>query len=83
VFLATELSTVDRGVIEDNEESDLVVRRIPLAEAVRWALAGELVNASTVAGVLAAHAVLTGAASARPVDAPWPDRPTRFAVRRQ
>jgi ADP-ribose pyrophosphatase len=82
VFLATELSTVDRGVIEDNEESDLVVRRIPLAEAVRWALAGELVNASTVAGVLAAHAVLTGAASARPVDAPWPDRPTRFAARR-
>jgi ADP-ribose pyrophosphatase len=83
VFLATELSTVDRGVIEDNEESDLVVRRIPLAEAVRWALAGELVNASTVAGVLAAHALLSGAAPARPVDAPWPDRPTRFAARRQ
>jgi ADP-ribose pyrophosphatase len=82
VFLATELSVVDRGVIADDEESDLVVQRIPLAEAVRWALAGKLINSATVAGVLATHAVLSGAAPARPVDAPWPDRPTRFAARR-
>jgi len=32
--------------------------------------------------VLAVHAVRTGAARTRPADAPWPDRPTRFAARK-
>ncbi len=80
VFLARDLSEVDRDVLGD-EEADLVVRKFPLAEAVRMALAGELVNGATVSGVLSAHAVLTGAAETRPVDAPWQDRPTRFARR--
>ncbi|MBE1573969.1 NUDIX domain-containing protein [Amycolatopsis roodepoortensis] len=80
VYLARELSEVDREVLGD-EEADLVMRRFPLAEAVRMALAGELVNGSTVGGVLAAHAVLSGAASSRPADAPWEDRPTKFASR--
>ncbi|MFF0149564.1 ADP-ribose pyrophosphatase [Amycolatopsis sulphurea] len=80
VFLARELSEVDREVLGE-EEADLVVRRFPLAEAVRMALAGELVNGATVSGVLAAHAVVTGAVEARPADAPWQDRPTRFARR--
>lgn len=82
VFLARELSEVDRGELVEDEEADLVVHRIPLAEAVKMALAGELVNGSTIAGVLAAHAVLTGVATSRPVDAPWPDRPAAFARRR-
>jgi hypothetical protein len=48
---------------------------------VRMVLSGTIVNAATVAGVLAAH-VLSGApTAARPADAPWPDRPTRFADR--
>jgi 8-oxo-dGTP pyrophosphatase MutT (NUDIX family) len=81
VFLARDLHEVDRDVHGD-EEADLVIRKVPLAEAVRMALAGELVNGATVGGVLAAHAVLSGAASPRPVDAPWPDRPTTFARRR-
>ncbi|MFI9456542.1 NUDIX domain-containing protein [Amycolatopsis sp. NPDC052450] len=80
VYLARGLSEVDREVLGD-EEADLVIRKFPLAEAVRMALAGELVNGSTVGGVLAAHAVLSGAASARPADAPWEDRPTKFASR--
>ncbi|MBN9742075.1 ADP-ribose pyrophosphatase [Amycolatopsis sp. A1MSW2902] len=80
VFLARDLSEVDREVLGD-EEADLVVRKFPLAEAVRMALAGELVNGATVSGVLSAHAVLTGAAETRPADAPWQDRPTRFARR--
>jgi 8-oxo-dGDP phosphatase len=76
------------------------VVRLPLAEAVRQVLTGEIVNASAVAGLLAAHAVLAGPglgpglgpalirpsligpAELRPVGAPWPDRPTRFADRR-
>jgi ADP-ribose pyrophosphatase len=80
VFLARELSDVDREVLGE-EEADLVVRKVPLAEAVRMALAGELVNGATVAGVLAAHLVVVDGAGPRPADAPWPDRPTRFAAR--
>ncbi|MFD9893019.1 NUDIX domain-containing protein [Amycolatopsis sp. NPDC059027] len=80
VFLARDLSEVDREVLGE-EEADLVIRRFPLAEAVRMALSGELVNGATVGGVLAAHAVVTGAAAPRPADAPWRDRPTRFAAR--
>ncbi|WP_409495097.1 NUDIX domain-containing protein [Amycolatopsis sp. cmx-11-12] len=80
VYLARELSEVDREILGE-EEADLVMAKFPLAEAVRMALAGELVNGATVGGVLAAHAVLTGAASSRPSDAPWEDRPTKFASR--
>ncbi|GAA1027091.1 MULTISPECIES: NUDIX hydrolase [Amycolatopsis] len=80
VFLARDLSEVDRDVLGE-EEADLVVRKFPLAEAVRMALSGELVNGATVSGVLSAHAVLTGAAKTRPADAPWQDRPSRFARR--
>ncbi|NKQ59123.1 NUDIX hydrolase [Amycolatopsis sp. K13G38] len=82
VFLARGVSEVDRAELgHDDEEADLVVHKVPLAEAVRMALAGELVNGATVAGVLAAHAVLTGASRTRPVDAPWEDRPTTFGRR--
>ena len=82
VFLARGLSTVDRGEIEDSEEADLRMDRFPLADAVRMVLSGEIVNASSVAGLLAAHTVLVGNVPPRPVDAPWRDRPTRFARRR-
>ncbi|WP_206796718.1 NUDIX domain-containing protein [Amycolatopsis sp. MtRt-6] len=82
VFLARGLSEVDREVLGE-EEADLVIRKFPLAEAVRMALAGELINGATVSGVLAAHAVISGAASPRPADAPWEDRPTAFAKRRE
>ncbi|WP_328610977.1 NUDIX hydrolase [Amycolatopsis sp. NBC_00345] len=81
VFLARDVSDVDREVLGE-EEADLVVRKFPLADAVAMALSGELVNGATVSGVLAAHAVVTGAARTRPADAPWRDRPTRFARRR-
>lgn len=83
VFLARELSEVARRIGDGDEEDDLVVRRVPLTEAVRMALSGEIVNGSTVAGVLAAHAVVDGTAAARPPDAAWPDRPHRFAARRR
>jgi ADP-ribose pyrophosphatase len=82
VFLARELTEVPREIEQGNEETDLEIHRVPLAEAMRMAFAGELVNEQAVVGVLAAHAVLSGVASARPADAPWADRPTRFAARR-
>lgn len=81
IFLARELSAVDRQVLA-GEEADLVIGKVPLAEAVRMAVGGELINGATVGGVLAAHAVLTGAAEPRPAEASWPDRPTRFAERK-
>ncbi|HEY2060991.1 NUDIX hydrolase [Amycolatopsis sp. NBC_01480] len=81
VFLARDVSDVDREMLGE-EEADLVVAKFPLADAVAMALSGELVNGATVSGVLAAHAVVTGAAETRPADAPWRDRPTRFARRR-
>lgn len=80
VFLARGLTQVDRPPGTD-EEADLNVVRLPLAEAVRQVLTGEIVNGPAVAGLLAVHAVLAGIAQPRPADAPWPDRPTRFAAR--
>ncbi|MFB9728246.1 NUDIX hydrolase [Haloechinothrix salitolerans] len=82
VYLARELTVVDREIAAGDEEADIVLTRMPLAEAVRRVLAGELINGATVSGVLAAHAVLTGAAKPRPADAPWRDRPTAFAKRK-
>ena len=82
VFLARELSSVGREIADGDEETDLVVGRFPLEQAVRMVLAGEVVNASSVAGILAAWAVVAGGLPARTVEAAWPDRPTRFAARR-
>ncbi|MDQ3761733.1 MAG: NUDIX hydrolase [Actinomycetota bacterium] len=81
VYLARGLTEIGRPTGGDDEEADLDVVRLPLAEAVRQVLTGEIVNASTVAGLLAAQVVLAGTAQPRPVDASWPDRPTRFAHR--
>jgi 8-oxo-dGTP pyrophosphatase MutT (NUDIX family) len=80
VYLATGLSTVDREVLGD-EEADIVARRVPLDEAVRMTLAGEIVNAAAVGGLLAAKAVRSGLAEPRPANAPWLDQPTRFSAR--
>jgi 8-oxo-dGDP phosphatase len=80
VYLATELSEVDRPEAHD-EEADMTVQWYPLAEAARKVLSGEIVNAIAVAGILAAHAVTNGFAHARPVDSPWIDKPTAFVAR--
>ncbi len=86
VYCARGVTEVGRPNLSDDEEADLSVRWVTLSGAVRMVLAGTIVNAVTVAAVLAVH-VLAGAgggndgATARPTDAPWPDRPTRFADR--
>lgn len=80
VFLATGLREVDRPEAHD-EEADLRVERVPLADAVARVFTGEIVNSTTVAGILAAHAV-DDTDTLRPVDAPWTDRPTAFARRK-
>jgi 8-oxo-dGTP pyrophosphatase MutT (NUDIX family) len=86
VYLArgiTEVGRPDMGDPEesDNEESDLTLRWVSMPVAVRMVLAGTIVNATTVSAVLAAHVLAGAPAAARGTDAPWPDRPTRFAAR--
>ncbi|HEX6357655.1 NUDIX hydrolase [Actinophytocola sp.] len=80
VYLATGLSTVDRELLGE-EEADLVARKFPFAEAVRMALAGEIVNGAAVGGILAAQAIRTSDTTPRPASAPWEDQPTRFPSR--
>jgi 8-oxo-dGTP pyrophosphatase MutT (NUDIX family) len=82
VYLAQGLSEVSRPAQPEDEEADLQLRWTTLDDAIRQVLSGEIVNAITAAGVLAAHAFRAGAAQPRPVYAPWQYRPTAFAARK-
>lgn len=80
VFLARGLAHEPRpdGFVVQHEESVMPVSRVPLDEAVRRALAGEITNAAAVAGVLAVTvARAAGFQGLRPADAPWPGRRRR------
>lgn len=79
VFLARDLRHVGRPEAH-HEEADLTVHWVALADAVDRVLAGEIANATAAAGVLAAHAVIVDGKPTRPLDAPWPDRPSAFAA---
>ncbi|MCX2929794.1 NUDIX hydrolase [Mycobacterium sp. CVI_P3] len=79
VYLARDLTDVGRPKGHD-EEADLEVHWVGIADAMRQVLAGEIVNSTAVAGILAAHAVLVDGKPTRPVDVPFPDRPTAFAA---
>lgn len=81
VFLARGLTEVGRPDLGDDEEADLTTRWITLSVAMRMVLAGTIVNGVTVAAVLAAHAVAASPTATRPANAPWTDRPTRYAAR--
>ena len=80
LYLARGLSRVPErdGFVPEHEESTMTVRREPLGDAVRRALAGHITNATAVAGLLAAiHGRATGWQDLRPADVPWPSRPGR------
>jgi 8-oxo-dGTP pyrophosphatase MutT (NUDIX family) len=81
VYLATGLTEVGRPEAHD-EEADMTMRSVPIDEAAHLVLRGEVLNSIAVAGILAAHAVTTGFAQPRPLDSPWPDKPTAFAARK-
>jgi 8-oxo-dGDP phosphatase len=81
IFLATGLTDVGRPEAHD-EEADLQLQWFPLAEAVEMVLSGDVVNSLAVAGILAARTIDRDVRELRPVDAPWLDKPTRFAARR-
>ncbi len=82
IFLATGLTDIGRPAAHD-EEADMTLQWFPLAEAVQMVFSGVIVNALAVAGILAAQLVHTGQAEARALDAPWLDKPERFAARRR
>ena len=74
VFLARDLREVERDV-QEHEELDMTSSWLPLEDAVRRVLAGELENGMAAVGLLAAdRAVRDGFAHLRPADAPWPSR---------
>ncbi|RAG83247.1 ADP-ribose pyrophosphatase [Streptacidiphilus pinicola] len=78
VFLARDLAEADgEKFAAEGEELDMEVRRFPLDDVVRAALAGDLHNGALVAGAMALKAALADGAldTLRPADAPWPARP--------
>jgi ADP-ribose pyrophosphatase len=74
VFLARDLEPIpeaERDFVHRHEEIGMPVEWVPLADAVRRALAGMIHNSPAVAGILAAYAASAeGYATLRPADAP-------------
>ena len=75
IFLARNLSEVDRGDMHD-EEADLRIVRLPLSQAVRSTLDGDIVNATAVSGILAAAQVIEHRPTSRVADEPWDNSAT-------
>jgi ADP-ribose pyrophosphatase len=78
IFLARDVSDADGARFEVfEEEADMELARVPLAELVGGVLAGDLHNNCLVTGVLALSAALAGEGveALRPAEAPWPARP--------
>lgn len=75
VFLARDLTVGTRVGESHAEELDLRLAWVTLDEAVDAAFAGRIVNASCVAGLLAAQRFLRDPLPLRPADAPWRDGP--------
>ncbi|MER7776075.1 MULTISPECIES: NUDIX hydrolase [unclassified Streptomyces] len=78
IFLARNLSEAEgeRFEVED-EEADMELARVPVADLVRGVLAGDLHNNCLVVGVLSLIAAERGDGldALRPAEAPWPARP--------
>ncbi|MCW2538555.1 MAG: nudF [Frankiales bacterium] len=80
VFLARDLTEVgsDERFAAEHEEVTMTVERRPLDHLAAQVLTGELTNATTVAGIMAATwARQRDWQDLRPPDAAWPARPDR------
>ncbi len=78
IFLARDLAEAEGERFEvAEEEADMELARVPLADLVRKVLAGELHNNCLVVGVLSLAAARAGEGldALRPAEAPWPARP--------
>jgi 8-oxo-dGTP pyrophosphatase MutT (NUDIX family) len=71
IYLAQDLRDVDRpeGFVVEHEEADMTLERVPLADAVQRVFDGDIRNASSVIGVLAAAQYRATEPQLRPVDA--------------
>lgn len=83
IYLARELRDVGRPEAAEDEEADLTVHWVGIARAAAQVLSGEIVNSIAAVGLLAAREVVVGGERARPISAPWPDRPRAFAARQE
>ncbi|GAA1171695.1 NUDIX domain-containing protein [Nesterenkonia xinjiangensis] len=81
IYLAQGFSAVPEAELHarEAEESEIVPTWVPLAEAVDAVLSGRIHNPSAVVGILALHAVRTGAGRLRDARAPWADQPRGVA----
>ncbi|MEV5510090.1 NUDIX domain-containing protein [Streptomyces orinoci] len=78
IFLARDLSAAEGERFEVfEEEAEMELARVPLADLVRGILAGELHNTCLTVGVLSLAAALAGDGldALRPAESPWPARP--------
>lgn len=78
IFLARDLQDVETHELHERTAEELELRPlwVPLDEAHDAVLAGQLSNAATMVGLLAAHASRArGWATLRPRDAAWPGHP--------
>lgn len=82
IYLARELEHRERPDA-DNEEADLSMHWYGIGAAVQRVFAGDIVNSTAVAGILAAHAVVDHGMPTRSLNTDWPDRPTHFTRRNQ
>lgn len=82
IYLAeglTEVPEAERHTREA-EEAEITTAWVPLAEAVQAVLSGRIHNPSAANGILALHAVRTGAGELREARAPWEDHPRSTEV---
>ena len=82
IYLAeglTEVPEAERHTREA-EEAEITTAWVPLSEAVQAVLSGRIHNPSAANGILALHAVRTGAGELREARAPWADHPRNTEV---
>jgi ADP-ribose pyrophosphatase len=80
IFLARDLSPTAEAHAREGEESDMVQRWVPLADAVDTVLAGNVNNSIFTIAMLSADAAKQrGWATLREADSPWPARDWRDA----
>ena len=82
LYLAEDLEHLDAAQRSD-EEADMSVEWVALSDAVANVLSGEIVNATSVAGILAVAAADASGTPLRAVEAPWTDEPTALRRRRR
>ncbi|WP_323374287.1 NUDIX hydrolase [Corynebacterium marambiense] len=82
VYLARDLSEVERPETSDDEESDMILTWFDPGEVHRMVVSGQIVNSIAVAGIMVGLDVIAGRSTPRSVDEPFRLRPTSLPRRR-